>query len=231
MGIITKEDNKSFRTAAVFLICTGIWVASLAFVQGNKNSIFLGTSFTTLSVIAFVAILKNQVLYAKLIWAYITPILILIACFITPSYNSGNIITYSDAIIGGGAYVYYSFSENENKYAYWALLLFTLVLCVYDKIIYALAIHQEDYAIYTQNYTQLKVNNLLHFFSLVYLVHIVRKNKFSIQKQLSNQITRLKKFTEQLIDISKDESICSSLQEESMHEISKYTSQFANVSR
>src|SRR6478735_3388387 len=231
MEIIAKEDNRSFRTAAVFLIGTGIWVASLALVQGNKNSAFLGSSFTVISVIAFVAITKNNFFVAKLIWAYVTPTLILISCFIFPTESSGNIVTYGDALIGGGAYVYYSFSEKENKQAYWAILLFTLALCVYDRIIYANAVHVGDYSIYTQNYIQLKVNNLLHFFSIVYLVHIVRKNKYSIQSQLANQISRLRKFTEQLIVISKDEALYGTLLEESLHEISKYTSRFADVSR
>lgn len=231
MEIITKEDNRSFRTTAVFLICTGIWVASLALVQGNKNSVFLGSSFTSISIVAFVAILRHEFLVAKLIWAYLTPILILISCFIFPSSSSGNIITYGDALIGGVAFVYYSFSEKENKPAYWALLLFALAICVYDKLIYANATQVEDYAIYINNYTQLKVNNMLHFLSIVYLVHIVRKNKFSIQKQLADQINRLRKFTEQLIFISKDEALYSTLLEESLHEISKYTSRFADVSR
>jgi hypothetical protein len=88
-----------------------------------------------------------------------------------------------------------------------------------------------NYSIITDNYVHFKIYQVFHFISLVYLMLVIKKNKVDIETKLNNQVHTFKKFTQNILSLSKNKSVYSEIISEAFKEITTFTIDNVSVSR
>ncbi|WP_157446906.1 GAF domain-containing protein [Cytophaga aurantiaca] len=232
MDIIRTENKKAYIYSAYFLIGTGLLVGLNSFFLHQPTSRFLGASFSLLSLVCLIFIYRDKLYISKMLWGIGTPILIVIAPVFSVVEKSSIVLSYGYALVGASLFVINSFHlPNEKKSMWICILVFMASIACYDKIIILNSIPSLNYSIITDNYLHFKVYQIFHFISLVYLMLLIKKNKVDIETKLSNQVHSLKKFTRNILSLSRNKNVYSEVISEAFKEITTFAIENINVSR
>lgn len=232
MDIILTENKKAYIYSAYFLIGTGLLVWLNSFFLNQLTSRFLGVSFTVLSSICLIFIYRNKLYISKMLWGIATPFLIACAPFFAQVEKSSILLSYGYALIGASLFIINSFHLPDEKKSMWLCIFVSLISVLsYDKIIRMNSIPTLDYSMITDNYVHFKMYQFFHFISLVFLMLLIKKNKVDIETKLNNQVLVLKKFTHNILSLSKNKNVYSEVISEAFKEITTFTIENINVSR
>jgi hypothetical protein len=232
MDIIRTENKRAYIYSAYFLIGTGLLVWLNSFFISQLTSRLLGGSFTLLSCICLIFIYRNQLYVSKMLWGIMTPLLIVSAPIFAMVDKSSILLSYGYALIGGSLFIINSFDLPYEKKSMWICISVSMVsVMCYDKTIRMNSLPDLDYSIITDNYLHFKTYQLFHFISLVYLMLLIKKNKTDIEHKLNNQISILKKFTQNILHLSKNKNVYSEIISEAFKEITIFAVENMHVSR
>ncbi len=233
MNVIKEENRKALLISSLFLIVFGGFIGLLGYIQANFSSLFLGASFSALSGVCLGCILGGRIRLAKLLWAIGTPLLL----FVSPLFFSVSqpltIITYGYLYIGGMLFVINSLQYESDKVSMWAsAALFFAGLMWYDSLIISKNFSTQDWAVQLDpHYAYFKSVQAFHFLSLLALILIIKVNKTSIERRLSQQIKKLQELNSGIISISQNHLVHSDNLQTSLQEILVFTAHTADVSR
>lgn len=233
MGLIRAENAKAMYKSAIFLIVLGVLLVCFGFVKDNDATVFLGLIFSILSSFGLYFVYQEKTLVAKVLWGIGTPLLIFISPLLFSLSQPTSILSYGYLYIGGMLFSAYSFQDRKEKPFMWLSIgLFLLGLMFYDRVMTQYYFSQSNFTIvFNENYWHFKITQVFHFTTLVYLIHLVHRNKISIENQLSEKIKKLQDFTSNLISTSKNKLIHSGNLNEAIEEILRSTAEVMEVSR
>jgi hypothetical protein len=232
MDIILTENKKAYIYSAYFLIGTGLLIWVNSFLLNQSTSQFLGASFSMVSFLCLLFIYKNHLYISKMLWGIVTPILIVVAPIFSVVEKGSVVLSYGYALIGASLFVINSFNLPGEKKSMWiCILVFMTSISFYDKIIIMNSISTINYSIITDNYLHFKIYQLFHFISLVYLMLVIKKNKVDIETKLNNQVQTFKKFTQNILSLSKNKNIYSEVISEAFKELTTFAIDNIHVSR
>lgn len=233
MENIIQNNAKMLQQSALFLIVSGILIGLTGILGENYASVFLGFSFAVLCVICYILIEFDKALIAKILWGFITPLLIFISPCLFTLKNPVTVISYSFAYAAGLLYTTYTFrGKNERKYLWSTVALFFLCFMFYDRFMIEKSFQNSPYVkIFIDHFWYFKMYQAVHFISLVYLVYRIEVNKLQIEASLQKRITKLHSFVTNLINTSKNSLVYSGDLLNALKEILLHTAQVLDVSR
>jgi hypothetical protein len=231
--VIQEENRKTSLKVAFSLILCGGFIFVIGYLQQNFSSACLGLGFSALSFFCLILIQTGRSSMAKICWGIGTPLLIFFSPFVFSVSQPLTVITYGYLYMGGMLFMVNAFHYKEEKVPMWiSILLFFLGMMLYDRVIIEQNFSQKEWAIQLMpHYAYLKSMQAFHFASVLALVLLMKANKVSIERKLTDQIRKLKDLGSGLISISQNHLIHSADLITSLKEILIFTATSSDVSR
>lgn len=229
MRTIAKTEINTQKRNALFLILLGIALVPLDYWAQNFTTAYGGLAFTFLSMICYYLFARGRTLLPKILWATLTPIILIVCPFLFSMKEPSSLVTYGFLHIGGLLFCTYALKSREEQYWAWvSIVLFFIGFISYSYII-AWSSFGGDSGAYGRIY--LKITQAVHFLTLVYFMRIVLRNRLEIEYTLMARIKKLNEFTANLVNSSKSKLISENNLNGSLEEILRSTADVLDVSR
>lgn len=233
MRIIDIEDTRTLVRNSVLLLLLGLGCVLFGWFSQNPATAALGASFSVLTLAGWGLGVNGQAKWARMAWALLTPLLIFISPVLFPVTQASSIVTYGYFYIGGLVFSqYYLQEKGENLLAWVSSALFLLAFLTFDQLMVRMHFRQTPYeGLYWENFIHLKIAQLIHFVSILFLLNLVRENKVSIQQKLTDRIHKLTLFTGNILSYGRNKVISGGDLVPSLEQVLRKTAEVVDVSR